>query len=67
MNYNDFLQSKRINTLSCGFEIKTVNEILFSFQKDITKWSLKKGKSAIFAGTGLGKTIMQLELSLIHI
>jgi hypothetical protein len=34
---------------------------LFQFQKDIVRWALKKGKAAIFAGTGLGKTIMQAE------
>lgn len=60
-DYEMFLESKRINTESTGFNIENVNEKLFSFQQDITKWSLKKGRSAIFAGTGLGKTIMQLE------
>jgi DNA modification methylase len=59
--YETFLESKRINTISSGFDIETVNPLMFDFQRDITKWSLKKGKSAVFAGTGLGKTIMQLE------
>jgi hypothetical protein len=35
--------------------------MLFDFQRDITIWALKKGRSAIFAGCGLGKTLMQLE------
>lgn len=30
------------------------------FQRDIVKWALKKGSCALFADTGLGKTIMQL-------
>lgn len=38
-----------------------INNLLFDFQKDIVVWSLKKGKSCIFAGTGLGKTLIQLE------
>lgn len=34
---------------------------LFEFQRDLTRWALRKGRSAIFADTGLGKTIMQIE------
>jgi len=34
--------------------------ILFPFQKDISAWAVRKGKAAIWAGTGLGKTLMQL-------
>lgn len=30
-------------------------------QSDITRWALKRGRAAIFAGTGLGKTLMELE------
>src|SRR5699024_10423939 len=50
------------NVLS-GFDIdrSKLHDTLFDFQRDIVKWALKKGKAAIFAMTGLGKTIMQLE------
>lgn len=34
---------------------------LFDFQGDIVRWSLRRGRSAIFADCGLGKTAMQLE------
>lgn len=37
--------------------------MLFNHQSDITRWSLRKGRSAVFAGTGLGKSIIQLEWS----
>lgn len=62
-DYKQFLESKRLVVQSAGFSIddKNINDTLFDFQKDIVKWSLFKGKSAIFAGTGLGKTLMQLE------
>ena len=40
-----------------------ISQQLFQFQKDIVRWALAKGRAAIFAGTGLGKTIMQLEWS----
>jgi hypothetical protein len=33
---------------------------LFAFQHDITKWALKRGRAALFAGTGLGKSLMEL-------
>ncbi len=61
--YNNFLKSKKHKLLSCGFEIEkeNINSILFDFQKDIVKWSVKKGRCAIFLDTGLGKTFIQLE------
>lgn len=59
--YHEFLKSKRLVVKPSGFEPDGVSEILFPFQKDIVRWACKKGKAAIFAGTGLGKTGMQLE------
>lgn len=61
--YSDFLQKKNEIITSTGFDIdrEILNPMLFDFQKDIVKWSLKKGKSAIFADCGLGKSAMQLE------
>lgn len=63
MDYNQFLESKKLRVTPSGFnvELNDINSILFDFQKDIVHWALNKGKSAIFAGTGLGKTLMQLE------
>ena len=63
MNYDDFLKKKQFEQVISGFDVKKeeLHETLFDFQKDIVKWALKKGKAAIFAGTGLGKTLMQLE------
>lgn len=63
MNYDDFLKKKQFEQVISGFDVKReeLHETLFDFQKDIVKWALKKGKAAIFAGTGLGKTLMQLE------
>ena len=65
MNYEEFLKSKRIEIKNSGFNLKKedLNKKLFEFQKDIVCWALKKGKAAIFANTGLGKTAMQLEFS----
>lgn len=65
MNYDEFLRKKEFKIETSGFDVdkEKLHETLFDFQKDIVKWALKKGKAAIFAGTGLGKTIMQLEWS----
>lgn len=60
-NYHEFLKSKRLVVKPSGFEPDGISENLFPFQKDIVRWACKKGKAAIFAGTGLGKTGMQLE------
>lgn len=63
MNYGEFIESKKIIHHSAGLSIERekLNPILFDFQKDIVKWALKKGKAAVFAGTGLGKTFIQCE------
>ena len=65
MNYDDFLKSKQIVSEARGMDVPTesISCHLFDFQRDIVVWALKKGRSAIFAGTGLGKTLMQLEWS----
>jgi hypothetical protein len=54
-SYSEFLKSKEIIVNSSGFSIAT-DELctkLFDWQKDIVKWCLKKGRSAIFADCGL--------------
>lgn len=63
MNYEEFLQNKAFVIESTGIkvDINELNSNLFDFQKDIVRWALAKGKSAIFADCGLGKTLMQLE------
>ena len=60
MNYDSFLQSKNIIIPPSGFTVKNVTPGLFDFQSDIVKWALKRGRAAIFAGTGLGKSFMEL-------
>lgn len=61
-DYNFFLKSKIKNNIDSGFEISEsiLNKNLFNFQKSVVKRALIKGRYAIFADTGLGKTIMQL-------
>ena len=46
---------------SFGREPDPLNEILYPFQAAICKWAIRRGRAAIFADCGLGKTFMQLE------
>lgn len=61
MTYQDFLARKRIEFKPCGFEPQDINPALFPFQQDLVRWACRRGRAALFAGTGLGKTIMELE------
>ncbi|MCK9568913.1 DEAD/DEAH box helicase [Candidatus Pacearchaeota archaeon] len=61
MKYEEFLKSKQFAAKPSGFEAKDIHAKLFQFQKDIVSWACHKGKACVFAGTGLGKTLIQLE------
>ena len=61
MDYQEFLKKKEIIDKASGFEAENINNMLFGFQQAIVKWALRRGRAAIFADCGLGKTPMQLE------
>lgn len=62
MDYQSFLESKRITTAPVGIEpVGPINSSMFPFQRDITIWALLKGRSALFENCGLGKTLQYLE------
>ena len=59
--YTDFLAGKTRIQPSTGIEVSgDINPKLYGFQRDIVRWALKRGRAAIFADCGLGKTPMQL-------
>ena len=59
--YASFLARKRISDPATGLrEIPPMPAFLFPHQRDIVAWALRRGRAAIFAGTGLGKTGMEL-------
>ncbi len=60
-DYNSFLSKKLKSHSVKGLDPIELNKHLFPFQKYIVKNALKKGKYAIFADCGLGKTLMQLD------
>ena len=63
MTYRAFLAGKRAAAPTVGIEIAEgqMSPWLFPFQRDLVRWAVRKGRAAIFADTGLGKTRMQLE------
>ncbi len=63
MKYADFLEKKRVTVDPVGFAVDsgTINAKLFAWQRDIVAWALRRGRAALFADCGLGKTAMQLE------
>jgi len=63
MNYEDFLKNKQHLLGSFGFEPNWYPDIAFDFQKHIIEKAVNKGRMAIFADTGLGKTLMQLSIA----
>lgn len=64
-DYQQFLESKRRTHEDSGFDTdrRGFPSQMFEFQADATAWALKKGKSALFLHTGLGKSICQLTWS----
>ncbi len=62
--YEEFIEKKSqksINYESIQMTADELNPLLYPFQRDIVRWALAKGRAAIFADCGLGKTPMQLE------
>lgn len=60
MNYDEFIDSKSRVGVDSGFDPVWMPDFLFPFQQALTGWAVKKGRAAIFADCGLGKTAMQL-------
>lgn len=60
MNYQEFIESKTQLGSMSGFEPLWMPDFLFDFQKHLTEWSIRKGRAAIFADCGLGKTPIEL-------
>lgn len=60
--YQAFIDQKQSSVTPSGFQVQTetLPGFLFDYQKYIVSLALAKGKFAVFAGTGLGKTAMQL-------
>lgn len=58
--YQDFLAQKAIVQPAAGYDPQALNRNLFDFQHDIVRWACRRGRASLFAGTGLGKSLMEL-------
>lgn len=58
--YKKFLERKQLVDIPTGHAAYKLNSKLFPFQQDITSWTIRRGRAAVFADCGLGKTPMQL-------
>jgi len=63
MEYKEFIQNKKHLLGSFGFEPNYIPDMAFDFQKEIITKACLKGRMAVFADTGLGKTLIQLSLA----
>lgn len=63
MQYDEFLARRMVIDHGDGFKVADadVNPQLFDFQRALVRWACEKGRAAIFADCGLGKTPIQLE------
>lgn len=61
--YEEFINSKRHSIGDFGFNPNFIPDMAFDFQKFIIEKAIKKGRIAIFADTGLGKTLIQLSIA----
>ena len=61
--YREFLTRKTSEGADSGFAPSYMPSFLFDFQSAMVEWAVRKGRAAIFADCGLGKTAMGLTWS----
>ena len=59
-SYTQFIARKLRFQAGDGLNVPLRDYGLFPHQKDLVQWALRRGRSAIFADTGLGKSRMQV-------
>ena len=60
IDYQDFIHNKSRSVIDSGFDPIWMPDFLYDFQSSLVEWATRKGRAAIFADCGLGKTPMQL-------
>jgi hypothetical protein len=56
IDYRTFLERKSQHGQATGFEPLWLPDYLFDFQRHLCAWAIRRGRAAIFASCGLGKT-----------
>ncbi len=60
LRYEEFLLEKLHYSDGSGFDPVWIPDFLFPFQVRLVDWAIRRGRAAIFADCGMGKTPMQL-------
>jgi hypothetical protein len=60
MDYEAFLEDRAQLGGDHGFGPLWLPDFLFPFQRALVEWATRRGRAAIFADCGLGKTLMEL-------
>lgn len=63
MEYLEFINNKKHLLGSFGFEPNFVPDCAFDFQRFVIEKAIRKGRTAVFLDTGLGKTLVQLSIA----
>lgn len=62
MNYQEFLERKQFHIEPSGLtQVPILSPSMFPHQRDVCSWALRMGRAAVFLGTGMGKTLIELE------
>jgi hypothetical protein len=59
-DYQQYLLLKSQSGADSGFEPLFMPDMAFDFQQSLIEWAVRKGRGAMFADCGLGKTLMEL-------
>lgn len=60
LDYTDFINRKTHLGGNYGFAPTFIPDAAFDFQRHLIEWAVNKGRAALFADCGLGKSLMQL-------
>ena len=63
MNYQQFLENKKHSSGNFGFDPVYIPDMGFDFQNHIIEKAVLKGRMAVYADTGLGKTLIQISIA----
>jgi superfamily II DNA or RNA helicase len=63
MSYAEFLARKTARVEKPGREVSAadIHPMLHDWQNELVQWAVRTGRAALWADTGMGKTVMQLE------
>ena len=61
--YQQFLAAKEARSEKQGRDVAAsdIHPMLHDWQNDLVQWAVRTGRAALWADTGMGKTVMQLE------